>query len=871
MYMNFHGRVRVFLIGLLLCLAGLGAGFDQAGAQSEEVIFDNGNVYGVINGPVAFPRFCIDQEYTVTSIHHYHWNGGRGSTPGQIYLDRRDESGFYVEIGSWNAAATAGWGSPTLDPSKTMYWGVFPNMVLQPGCYQTRDSDTATWSTNAQADYDGMCIVKGVIGGGGGGGGGGDSSAEIGPEGGSVEVDGAALTVPAGAVSGTAGFSISADGSAPTGWEDYAAGQAYTIGYEAQAIKGDLEIAIDIPADALGQEIMIAVAGLGAGRYSGAGEYNSVDLYDATISNGRASVNLSFDLNTAAATADRGRAAAQADRETGGLKAWLVRRWRQEFSPGGSSFAGSRIRLCYPSDLDGDKTTVIDPILALGDQAIDKMWNIGLTVVASIGRKYEEIDNWALPVNVSLSVPAGRYAEQDTPVWGKDQQYVNLNYQYCTAANLTKLKSLLGHEMFHCVQDRYDPRSAYSQASQVYPLLWLKEASSTWFEFEMSAAPKQYLPDDLSAFYIASGFGLDPDQVGTEQDKDGSQISKATAITRTGYWASIWLRFMTDKSQYGSALISRTWNAVQAMTGAYRGLTALFTALGGEDVAKTEFVDFAGKWLFGKHDYGKLEIPDNTEQWTAGASHTFTVKMRPYSCVKYYLAFPSSTQGKTYKISVSPTGAADLTAQLWTKAASVGGALTYVQDLTEFGFTSQGVHHYYVALIYTGGLGQNQTATVTVTEENSSNPPGETSWSKSWSDVTFDNYGGRVSGNVSLEVSVSGEGAVLSEPSVPASDYGVGVRFTIPRPAAGKTHTYTVTGAVGGLTHPTYSFANQSQYFRDGSTGSNAGRSATFTITNDSYGKSYDYYIGADVIGSSGSKIGYWGEEVMRVSFTVDR
>jgi hypothetical protein len=55
-------------------------------AGDEIVLFDNGNIYAVANGPTVPTKFTIRQTHVVTLIMDYHWNNGRGTRVGTIGL-----------------------------------------------------------------------------------------------------------------------------------------------------------------------------------------------------------------------------------------------------------------------------------------------------------------------------------------------------------------------------------------------------------------------------------------------------------------------------------------------------------------------------------------------------------------------------------------------------------------------------------------------------------------------------------------------------------------------------------------------------------------------------------------------------------------
>jgi|CXWL01.1.fsa_nt_gi hypothetical protein len=115
----------------------------------EKKIFDNGNIYGVTNGPISPTQFILTQATFITRIENYHYfNNGR--LPGTITLVNSKGQQF----GPWYATGTAGQGGV-----QNAYWVVRPNITLPAGTYSVIDSDPATWSTNAQSANKGFTTV----------------------------------------------------------------------------------------------------------------------------------------------------------------------------------------------------------------------------------------------------------------------------------------------------------------------------------------------------------------------------------------------------------------------------------------------------------------------------------------------------------------------------------------------------------------------------------------------------------------------------------------------------------------------------------------------------------------------------------------
>ena len=127
-------------------------GRDHTAAPVQgQLIFEVGNIGGVSNGPSKTTQFTLTTPHVVTLIRNYHWNNGRGATPGSIALKGKDGS-----YGPWQAT-----GSPGQGGVPNANWTVYPNITLPAGTYTVIDSDPATWSHNAESNNRGFVRVEG--------------------------------------------------------------------------------------------------------------------------------------------------------------------------------------------------------------------------------------------------------------------------------------------------------------------------------------------------------------------------------------------------------------------------------------------------------------------------------------------------------------------------------------------------------------------------------------------------------------------------------------------------------------------------------------------------------------------------------------
>jgi hypothetical protein len=118
-------------------------------ALPEVELLDTKNNDGVLNGPPQPTSFQVDKPYLVTGIWDYHWNGGRGTTPGNIRLLRSDGKVF----GPWEVTAA--------DTDGKINWICKPNTRIPVGKYTLIDSEDSSWSWNEATGRMGMTKVLG--------------------------------------------------------------------------------------------------------------------------------------------------------------------------------------------------------------------------------------------------------------------------------------------------------------------------------------------------------------------------------------------------------------------------------------------------------------------------------------------------------------------------------------------------------------------------------------------------------------------------------------------------------------------------------------------------------------------------------------
>jgi hypothetical protein len=128
-----------------------------------------------------------------------------------------------------------------------------------------------------------------------------------------------------------------------------------------------------------------------------------------------------------------------------------------------------------------------------------------------------------------------KWGMAEPSVLGKDYWSLTLNSNKLAGADVSdSFKATIGHELFHVMQDLYDPRSAYRVAKFPSSWLWYWEAASTWFESVM-LGDDSYIPgtvtDDNYTFATRHGLEYEP----------GDQES----VQGHGYGASMFLQHLT--------------------------------------------------------------------------------------------------------------------------------------------------------------------------------------------------------------------------------------------------------------------------------------------------------------------------------------
>ena len=128
----------------------------------EVVLLDNSNGGMVGNGGTA-PSFSTNGKvYCLHGIETYHWNDGKGDTPGHLWLKRVSgpdglpaQTSFFAALGSPGQNNVANANSYVNIPNNTK--------VIIDGTYLCEDTVKTSWASDTQSGGNGFCHVKAVL------------------------------------------------------------------------------------------------------------------------------------------------------------------------------------------------------------------------------------------------------------------------------------------------------------------------------------------------------------------------------------------------------------------------------------------------------------------------------------------------------------------------------------------------------------------------------------------------------------------------------------------------------------------------------------------------------------------------------------
>ena len=108
------------------------------------------NSDAVGGGPKAETSFTVKAPIFLRTLSTYHWNDGRGATPGTMSLTGANGATF----GPWRARGESGQGG-----APNVNWIAEINQRLESGRYVVRTSSDETWSTNEKRSWKGFYAI----------------------------------------------------------------------------------------------------------------------------------------------------------------------------------------------------------------------------------------------------------------------------------------------------------------------------------------------------------------------------------------------------------------------------------------------------------------------------------------------------------------------------------------------------------------------------------------------------------------------------------------------------------------------------------------------------------------------------------------
>lgn len=149
MNMRMRTRLLSLVLAAVLLLSAAPLPVLAESLSDYETIFSTYNTYAVQNDPPYDIVVTLEgADYQLRAVTTYHWNGGRGSAPGVIFLYEDD-----ALLDSWPAASTT---------ANDTEWVAYVDVTLRSGhSYYVTDSDPATMSWNEASDGGGFYTFYG--------------------------------------------------------------------------------------------------------------------------------------------------------------------------------------------------------------------------------------------------------------------------------------------------------------------------------------------------------------------------------------------------------------------------------------------------------------------------------------------------------------------------------------------------------------------------------------------------------------------------------------------------------------------------------------------------------------------------------------
>ena len=308
-------------------------------------------------------------------------------------------------------------------------------------------------------------------------------------------------------------------------------------------------------------------------------------------------------------------------------------------------------------------------------------------ILTAAEKAFTELSDYGFQFSSKLNLPLGLYAQNGlggvygeciTPLSGKANQYITLNYAFCKPDKLEDLVATIGHEFFHIVQTIYDPRASFglNDLMATANFQWLMDASSVWFESKMVTNPN----------FVSSVFLQNTDRV----QRGLQSFTSFSDAQSMGYWASGFLHELVEASD--TRLLLGIWNAVTAQGTSqlgYSDMEALFTGVGSAELTAQRWKAFAAKFLSGTTgrpgwpptDAYALPVSNRWHSYTGQTLTEISKDLQPFSAQRwdfYFTNIDSSNDTWTFNLLTS-TPSVEVSAY---KAAAINGPYTLLATLS---------------------------------------------------------------------------------------------------------------------------------------------------------------------------------------------
>ena len=335
----------------------------------------------------------------------------------------------------------------------------------------------------------------------------------VSPSGATITTTGASINLPAGLFSEPTTVAVSRSTSTATPVETWRASDVYTVTGLPATLNVPVTVKIDLTRTPGTVATLMAMSSGRGVRGSG------LEFLEAELTSNQATIV----LPAAPAGGATGLAATVQPRAESGAEISLyVMTYYRSISVG--SFL-----LFFPADTVSEAD--VNSIAAVLEQTKSKLVTLGL--------------NWDRRTRWPMRVVIYPFASGDSDKWGMaEPSILGLNY-HSISLNASKLssgvsddlKATVSHELFHILQNLYDPRDAFRIAKVPGSWLWFQEAASTWFESVAAGDPNQVpaiVRQDNYAFLSRHGLEYQP--------------GDPTAVQNHGYGATIFLHYLAAKA-----------------------------------------------------------------------------------------------------------------------------------------------------------------------------------------------------------------------------------------------------------------------------------------------------------------------------------